>query len=136
MATLIFGTLPDLSGSGYGYGDKGYVLALIDAFAARLSQACRDRLAELRKLGATIAFWRSDEKGRPCNGGSGEPVKPGDVQETPGPLSLCGRGTLHATLRPEKWKGGRIWLVALLGQTVGDEEKMGALKREIIGECK
>ena len=92
-------------------------------------------LAALEKEGATIAFWRSDGKGRPCNGGSGDPVKPGDVQTVPGPLQCCGPRALHATLMPPKWKGERWWLVALIGEIVGDEEKYGALTREIIGEC-
>jgi hypothetical protein len=29
----------------------------------------------------------------------------------------------------------RWWVVALIGETVGDGEKLGALKREIVGEC-
>jgi hypothetical protein len=37
-------------------------------------------------------------------------------------------------MKPEKWAGVRIWVVALYGQVVGDQEKYGALHREIIGE--
>jgi len=41
---------------------------------------------------------------------------------------------LHATALLPKWKGDRIWVVALHGEVVGDDEKLGALEREIIGE--
>ena len=40
-----------------------------------------------------------------------------------------------STLLPQKWKGERWWVVALIGQVIGDAEKFGALRREIIGEC-
>lgn len=50
-------------------------------------------------------------------------------------LGIVGAGTLHATLIPPKWKGERWWVVALIGEVVGDDEKYGALEREIIGEC-
>jgi hypothetical protein len=96
----------------------------------------RRRLEELRETGATIAFWRSSNSGLPSNGGGRvEPAAPGVVHTAPGPLALCNRGTLHATLLPPKWKGERWWIVALIGEVVGDEEKYGALKREIIGEA-
>jgi hypothetical protein len=38
-------------------------------------------------------------------------------------------------LIPPKWKGERWWIVALIGEVVGGDEKYGALEREIIGEC-
>ena len=47
---------------------------------------------------------------------------------------LCEKTTLHATLMPSKWKGERLWIVALDGTVVGNAEKMGALKREILCE--
>ena len=34
-----------------------------------------------------------------------------------------------------EWKGERWWIVALLGNVVGDDEKFGALEREILGEA-
>lgn len=37
-------------------------------------------------------------------------------------------------MRPEEWKGERLWVVALYGEVIRDGDKMGALKREIIGE--
>lgn len=33
------------------------------------------------------------------------------------------------------WSGDRWWIVALSGEIVGDDQKLGALSREIIGEC-
>jgi hypothetical protein len=62
-------------------------------------------------------------------------VKAGDIQKEAGPLQLCEPGTLHATLIPPKWKGERWWIVALKGEVVGNDEKYGALEREIIGEA-
>jgi hypothetical protein len=61
-------------------------------------------------------------------------VKVGDVHETKGPLALCNNGTLHATFNPDKWKGERWWVVAMHGDIAIGENKIGALKREIIAE--
>jgi hypothetical protein len=124
----------DGSGSGYGYGSVEYWAACVDYLARAWPDGLRARLTDLRKARATIAFWRSDANGRACNGGSNAPVKPGTVETSPGPLSLCAAGTLHATLLPPRWHGERWWIVALIGEVVGDGEKFGALKREIIGE--
>ncbi len=85
--------------------------------------------------GATLAFWRSEADGRPANGGSGGPRKAGDVERIDGPLQLCGSGALHATMEPGKWKGVRVWLVALFGEVVASDDKLGALHREILGEA-
>ena len=101
----------------------------------RSSAPQQQRFAELQKAGAKIAFWRSDANGKAANGGRCDPVVPGVVHKEHGPLALCERGTLHATLIPPKWKGERWWIVALIGEIVGDDEKYGALEREIIGEC-
>jgi hypothetical protein len=126
-------------GSGYGYGDGygdgSYWSAVVDAYASLWPKSLQDRLSQVRTEGATVAYWRSDAKGRPCNGGSGKPVEPGTVQELSGPLRLCGSGALHATLLPHKWKGDRLWVVALWGPVEEDDDKMGALKREIIAEA-
>ena len=143
---VICGEMPKLGsgygdGSGYGYGDGDgsgsgsgdYWRSVIDGAAISASQ--RARLLALSAVGARVAFWRSDVDGRPANGGSGEPARPGLVQRAPGPLrAACGSGQLHATLRPEKWQGLRWWIVALLGEVRGDEEKCWALEREIIAE--
>jgi hypothetical protein len=56
------------------------------------------------------------------------------VQSVEGPLNLCAPGTLHATYIPSKWKGERLWLVAMIGEVVEQEDKLGALQREIIAE--
>jgi hypothetical protein len=122
-------------GSGDGYGDGSYWQATILHFAAKWPADQQRRLTELKEQGATIAFWRSSADGRPCNGGYGEPVYPGLVQTTPGPLRLCEAGTLHATLNPDKWQGERWWVVALIDEVVHDSSKMGALTREILGEA-
>ena len=130
-------------GSGYGYGSgygsgsgsKDYWAATVDHFAEKWPEQQQRRLTELRDLGATIAFWRSDAQGRAANGGRNDPVKPGTVEKTKGPLELCRAGTLHATLIPPKWEGERWWIVALLGEVVSDGDKFGALHREIIGEA-
>jgi len=122
-------------GSGDGYGDGSYWRSCIKYFATKWSATQRKRLTELQRVKAKIAYWRSDSEGRPANGGRGHSVKPGDIQKEKGPLNLCSPGTLHATLLPPKWKGERWWIVALKGEVIGDDEKYGALEREIIGEC-
>ncbi|MDE2473164.1 MAG: hypothetical protein KGL35_31770, partial [Bradyrhizobium sp.] len=76
------------------------------------------------------------KNGQPANGGSKlDMPAPGIIHTAQGPLNLCSPGTLHATLIPPKWKGERWWLVALHGAVIGDDEKYGCLKREILGEC-
>jgi hypothetical protein len=122
-------------GYGDGYGSGDYWRAAILTFARKWPNDQQTRLSNLQAEGATIAYWLSDAAGRACNGGSNHPVKPGDVEETSGPLLLCHDGTLHATLSPMKWSGCRWWIVALTGKVVGNDEKLGALRREIIGEC-
>ena len=123
------------SGSGSGSGDGSYWKACLDTFAMSLPRAQRDRLAELAASGAAIAYWNSGANGEPCNGGRGLSAAVGSVHVESGPLMLCSKGTLHATHLPTKWKGERWWIVALIGEVIGDREKFGALKREIIGEC-
>ena len=134
------------SGSGYGYGDgygdgsgdgsKEYWQATILNFAAKWPREVQAKYDAAKLSGAKIAFWRSSEKGLPSNGGVKiEPAAPGIIHTAPGPLNLCHGGTLHATLIPPKWEGERWWIVALHGEVVGDEEKYGCLKREILGEA-
>jgi len=64
-------------------------------------------------------------------------VQPGTVHTEPGPLrDQCGEGQLHATLLPAtKWEGDRWWVVAFIGETRGDDDKLWGLHREVIGEC-
>jgi len=93
-------------GDGYGSGSEEYWQATVDCFASTWPDTFQKRLAALRKEGATIAFWRSDAKGQPANnGGHIEAAAPGVIHTSPGPLQLCERGTLHATLLPMNWKG-------------------------------
>jgi hypothetical protein len=121
-------------GEGYNESAVDYWTAAIDVFAGRWPTEWRERLAVARARGAVIAYWRSDANGRPCNGGRGKPVCAGMVQRTAGPLRLCSAGTLHATLLPSAYCGKRVWIVALHGDVAHDGQKMGALRREIIGE--
>ena len=123
-------------GSGDGYGSKTYWQATILNFAAKWPDDQRQKLEAAKLSGATIAFWLSSDKGLPSNGGGKiEPAAPGVIHTSPGPLQTCHSGTLHATLLPPKWEGKRWWIVALHGEVVGDEEKYGCLKREILGEA-
>ncbi len=116
-------------GSGYGYG-SGYWLHRFNEFLTN------QRVKELYDdPDVKFGFWRSSKTGKPSNGGSSsEAARPGLVQEIPGPLEICTRHALHATLDPSKWKGERLWLVALFGETQHQDDKLGALKREIIAE--
>jgi hypothetical protein len=124
------------SGSGDGYGSGDYWRATIQGFASKWPRVQQDRLARLQREGATIAFWRSTDTGTAANGGRCDPVEPGVVHHERGPLrNDCGRGQLHATLIPPKWQGDRWWIVALLGEVRGTDEKYWALQREILGEC-
>jgi hypothetical protein len=57
------------------------------------------------------------------------------IEEESGPLVPCRRGALHATMSPQKWKGERLWVVALYPPVIHvDDDKMASLKREIIAE--
>lgn len=94
------------------------------------------RANKLHAAGVTLAFWRSDSEGRPCNGGTGGPRKVGMVETKKGPLVECQKGALHATLTPQKFEGSRLWAVALYPPVIGDREKSASLKREILAEIK
>ena len=105
----------------------GYWLAIASTFIAKL-KAIPD---------AFLAFWKSDQAGMPCNGGSAAtPASVGKVEEISGPLEICTARGLHATLDPDKHKGERIWLVALYGEVQRSEDKVASLKREILAEIK
>jgi hypothetical protein len=56
------------------------------------------------------------------------------VEEIAGPLEVCTPKALHGTLAPWKWKGERCFVVALIGEVQEQEDKLGALKREILAE--
>jgi hypothetical protein len=125
------------SGSGYGYGSKEYWCSTIPYFASRWPEEQRTRYEAAKAGGLTIAFWRSTQAGGPANGGRKiEPAAPGVIHTAPGPLALCQAGTLHATYLPPKWEGDRWWIVAMHGEVLDDgDNKIGALKREILGEA-
>ena len=117
-------------GSGYGYGDgSGSGEKLNPVLVARVQLP-----AGLSDDPRTIALWKSASDGSPANGGRGTVARVGLVEEISGPLALCGPRALHATLQPDDWKGERLWIVALEGEVIGDANKMGALKREILAE--
>jgi hypothetical protein len=97
-----------------------------------LPDARRAHAKELMRTGAKIAYWRSGKDARPSNGGRSDPVD--TVQKIEGPLKICTEKALHATYRLDKWQGDRIWLVALKGEVVEQEDKLGALEREILAE--
>jgi hypothetical protein len=84
-----------------------------------------------------VAFWRSGLDGRASNGGKHkDPVAIGLREKIDGPLKICTRMALHGTLDPTKWKGDRLWVVALYGEIQRQDDKLGALEREIIAEWK
>lgn len=111
--------------------DAGYLKALLDHTVGR------EHIRELRKSGVIVAFWRSDADGKPCNSGTGGPRRVGMLEEEKGPLVACQKGALHATMRPESWRGERLWAVALHPPVIRvDDEKYASLKREILAEIK
>ena len=137
---VIFGSLPinssgsgyrSGSGSGYGSGDgygSGSGSGSGDGYWSILA-------GEIPIDAHTYGFWKSTQDGHSANGGVViQPAAPGMLQSVKGPLELCTDRALHATLNPEKWKGDRLWLVALHGEVVRDDDKLGALEREIVRE--
>jgi hypothetical protein len=62
-------------------------------------------------------------------------VQVGDVTKLRARKSeLCTEKALHATMLPPKWPGARLWIVALIGDVIGNDYKYGALQREVLGE--
>ena len=122
-------------GNGNGYGNGGdYWPALIETFSANWSSQQLSRLKECQSQGAFVAYWASDKDGFPTHGGSlSTAASMGRIEEIPGPLQIC-KNALHATMCPSKWPAARLWIVALHGEVVRQEDKAGALKREILGE--
>jgi len=146
MESVIFGSVENMPG--YGYGD-GYGYGSGDGYGSGYGSgeeavtyqeaviACSigERGERLREQGAVLAFWRSAKDGTPANGGGGDPRTIGTIEEIPGPLEPCTRNALHATLQPAKWKGERLWIVALYPPvTHVDDAKLCSLKREIVAE--
>jgi hypothetical protein len=84
-----------------------------------------------------LAFWKSDSQGKACNNGvSQQAAHIGMREVVNGPLEICTKKALHATMNPSKWKGERLWIVALHGDFQQQEDKFAALEREIIAEVK
>lgn len=97
----------------------------------------RNHLRRLIKSGATIAYVVTDRHGRPSNGGPATrawQVRPGLIQRVQGPLELCGPRALHGTLSPHKWRGERVWVAGFVGEVRREDDKLGSLQREIVGE--
>ena len=119
----------DGSGSGYvdGESEKAYLEAILAA-------AGGERASQLCAAGARLAFWRARKDGTPANSGTGGLRYVGMVEEIEGPLKVCTPKALHGTLAPWKWKGERCFVVALIGEVQEQEDKLGALKREILAE--
>lgn len=128
-------------------GSAEYWKASIAWYASKWSDIRKAQLDTLIQLGATIAYWRSDANGLPCNGGlkKGALIPVGNEvftttaegQPRPGKMiELCTNQVLHATLKVPRWNGSRLWIVGLFGsEIIGDEEKFGAARRQIIGEA-
>jgi hypothetical protein len=115
------------SDGGYGYSGSGYGLADVYQDHPMVQKAKQD--------GSELVFgiWRSDKNGYPTNGGSGEPVSAGMLQQVRPPLSICSNG-LHAALNPWGWSGDRWWVVALFEPVQRRDDKFASLKRLIIEE--
>jgi len=56
------------------------------------------------------------------------------MEEVEGPLLICSNRALHGSIEPWRWKGDRLFVVALYGRVVKQGDKLGALKREIVAE--
>jgi len=56
------------------------------------------------------------------------------VEEITGPLEICTKNALHATLDPRKWKGERLFVVALYPPFQNQDDKWASLKRKIVME--
>ena len=123
-------------GAGCGEGDRHYWRMAMASMSQSWLPDQQRRLAELEASGVQLAFWRSDAAGQAVNNGQLSTLAATGITHTDrGPLILCCAGTLHATMLPPRWKGERLWIVALHGQVIGNYEKYGCLEREIIGEC-
>ena len=87
------------------------------------------------KAGAILAYWRSHADGTPANGGGGTKARVGLVEEISGPLAICTKNALHGTLDPPKWRGDRLWIIALYPPWQFQGDKVASLKREFIADA-
>ncbi len=125
-------------GSGYGYGyEDGYVAGdtTNDYIRACCALVLGDDLELLLQEGKTVAFWNSDFQGCPVNGGDGGARKIGMQETVMGPLTICSSRALHANVSPWKWRGTRLWIVALSPPVIVQSDKCASLEREIIAEA-
>ena len=117
------------SGYGSGYGDGygyGYWKLVFNAYRRKVKPPKQ----------SVTAFWWSTRDGGPANGGrSHTKAAVGVTEEVSGPLEICARG-LHGTTNPSKWKGERLWLVALHKPVQKQEDKIVSLKRTILCEVR
>lgn len=92
------------------------------------------RLLDCLRDGNTLAYYCSDDEGRPANGGSGTVAIPGATHHPADPdFAPCTAGAVHGTREPHRWDGRRVWVVALRG-IVHRCDVIAATEREIIGE--
>lgn len=115
--------------------------AYSDAFADAYASAYDETYADLRPYlielnqdaeGFVYAFCKTNEDGTPSNGGSGTICKEGAVHEVEGPLKICTKNALHATIDVNKWDGEALWLVKMYEPVVMEGDKIGSLKREVV----
>lgn len=95
------------------------------------------RLNECLDNGDTIAFWCSDAKGQPCNGGTTiVPAETGDIisLKEVSHTTLCTSDALHGTLVPNEFVGPRVWVCAFRHDVKKNNNKVGAITREYLGE--
>jgi hypothetical protein len=128
------------SGSGYGYGygySYGYGYGDGDGYGDGYWEAIKDQalnsIAERPR--GPVMFWWSDADGQPCNNGRPGPAAAPGLEQSVTLAVLCDCG-FHATNRPERWKGQRLWLVELGPDAVGDDTKMVSTYRKILCELK
>lgn len=86
--------------------------------------------------GIVYAFYKSSTDGSPANGGGGTIATPGALHEIDGPLRICTKNALHATLDLLSWKGSKLWLVKMYEpvEYQPNGAKVASLKREIVRE--
>src|SRR3990167_1024973 len=118
----------DGDGNGNGYGDDS------DSIIYWMQSLPMPDPA-IDKAGAILAYWLSNADGTPANGGSGTKARVGLVEEISGPLKICTKNALHGTLKPPKWSGERVWIVALYPPFQFQEDKIASLRREFIASC-
>jgi len=116
------------NGNGNGYGDDSDSIIYWMQSLPMLDPA-------IDKAGAILAYWLSNADGTPANGGSGTKARVGLVEEISGPLKICTKNALHGTLKPPKWSGERVWIVALYPPFQFQEDKIASLRREFIASC-